>query len=81
MISEAITALVGTASLAAFGWVFQKSYTLGTRVTIIETKQEDLPALINAKFDSLGYKFDSMDHRLDRIERAMNGHFNEPKET
>lgn len=59
-----ITAILGSSAFAGvFGWIFQ----LGNRVTTVEVKQEDLPTLINTKFDSVN-------QRLDRIERAMNGH-------
>lgn len=62
MLTVLISILGSGAFLGAFGWVLQ----LGTRVTKIEIKQEDLPDLINTQFADVG-------RRLDRIERAMNG--------
>ena len=41
-------------------------YSLGNRVAKLETKQEDLPALIESKFEAV-------EQRLDRIERSLNG--------
>jgi hypothetical protein len=70
---SAIVTVLGSASFACIGWVFQRAYVLGTRVSVLETKQADLPNLINSKFDGMGYKIDAMNARLDRIERAMNG--------
>ena len=69
-----ITAILGAvfgsgAVTGATGWI----YNLGNRVTKLETKQEDLPALIEAKFDVVNISLDSIGGRLDRIERAMNG--------
>lgn len=58
--------ILGTAFFGALGWAFQKGVALSNRVTAIETKQEDLPTLINAQFSDVS-------RRLDRIERAMNG--------
>jgi hypothetical protein len=61
--------IIATTLFATIGWVVRVS----SRVTKVETKQEDLPTLINTKFDGVGYKFDAIDNRLARIERAMNG--------
>lgn len=63
----AILSVLGTAGFAALGWAMQRSVSIGNRVSIIETKQEDLPVLINMRFAEVS-------RRLDRIERAMNGH-------
>lgn len=41
-------------------------YTLGNRVTKLETQNEDLPRFIESRFDSI-------DQRLERIERSLNG--------
>lgn len=60
--------IFGTSVVGSVGWISQKAFLLEKRVTIIETKQEDLPDLINAKFED-------MNRRLDRIERNMNGHY------
>lgn len=48
--------------LAAITFVFN----LNNRLTVVETRQDDLPALIEEKFESV-------EKRLDRIERSMNG--------
>lgn len=61
-----IVSIIGTAAFAAIGWIFQKGIAVSTRVSVIETRQEDLPDLINARFADVS-------RRLDRIERAMNG--------
>jgi hypothetical protein len=59
---EALVGILGTAVLGVFGW----SFSISNRITKMETKQEDLPKYLDAKFDGL-------DARLERIERAMNG--------
>lgn len=64
MLNTFIT-LLGTAMIGGFAWIFQ----LGNRVTAMEIKQEDLPTLINMRFEEVA-------RRLDRIERAMNGSLN-----
>lgn len=59
-----IAGALGTlVSSGAAAWIVQ----LSNRVTKIETKQEDLPELIEALIDSVNT-------RLDRIERSLNGH-------
>jgi hypothetical protein len=55
--------LLGSGGIVAVVSFF---YTLGNRVAKLETKQEDLPTLIEAKFDAV-------EMRLDRIERSLNG--------
>jgi hypothetical protein len=62
MYSVILAIISSGAFLAVVGW----AANIGNRVTKIETRQEDLPALITAKFDAV-------EQRLDRIERAMNG--------
>lgn len=62
MITALLSILGSGAFLGAFGFIVQ----LGNRLTKVETKQEDLPDLINSQFSDLS-------RRLDRIERAMNG--------
>lgn len=59
---ETVLGLMGTAMLGVAAWTFQ----LGNRVTRIETRQDDLPTLLDAKFDPIN-------QRLARIERALNG--------
>ena len=66
---QVLVGIFGSATIGIFGWVFQRSFTLGNRVTILEARQESLPTLINSKFDEVN-------RRLARIEDAMNGHFN-----
>jgi hypothetical protein len=72
-LATTIISVTGSAFFACLGWIFQRSTTLATRVSVLETKQEDLPTLISSKFDGVGYKFDAISARLDRIEKAMNG--------
>jgi len=60
---EALLGILGTTFLAVIGWTIQ----LGTRVSVTESKYEDLLVLIDSKFEDL-------DKRLERIERAMNGY-------
>lgn len=67
---EAATATLGLAVLGIFGWAFQVS----NRVSVLETRYEDLVVLINEKFDGLDPKFTAVTDRLSRIERGMNGH-------
>lgn len=57
-----LISFLGTGAIACIGFF----YSLGSRITKLETKQEDLPALIEAKFDAV-------ELRLDRIERSLNG--------
>lgn len=61
-----IIGVLGTALLAVVGW----SFSLGTRVSVIESKHEDLLTLINTRFNEV-------DRRLGRIEKVMNGHMRE----
>lgn len=59
-----IISIVGCTSFAGvFGWILH----LGDRVTKVEVRQEDLPTLINSKFDEVN-------RRLGRIEQGMNGY-------
>jgi hypothetical protein len=61
---EIISTIAGSgAFIAVVGW----AYTLGNRVTKVETQHEGIEELINARFDAV-------EHRLERIERSMNGH-------
>ena len=62
IISGVLTILGSGAFVGTVAWVLQ----LGNRVTKLETKQEDLPTLLDTKFDEVN-------RRLDRIERGMNG--------
>jgi hypothetical protein len=59
---ETLIGILGTGFLGMIGWVIQ----LGSRVSVAETRHEDLLELINTRFDEVS-------RRLDRIERAMNG--------
>lgn len=63
---DIVIAIFGGLTVSCLAWIFQRAFVLGTRVTILETKQADLPTLINAKFDEVN-------RRLGRIEAAMNG--------
>lgn len=54
-------ALLGPAIVGLFGWV----YTVGNRVTKVETEIIGLQTLINTRFDAT-------DDRLDRIEDKVN---------
>lgn len=60
---ETVIGILSTAFFIVVGWSIQ----LGNRVTIVETKQEDLTELINRRFDFV-------EQRLGRIEDGMNGH-------
>lgn len=70
---NAIITVMGAAILGIFGWAFQ----LNSRVSVQETKHDDLKDLINTKMDALKdnieFNYNSISARLDRIERAMNG--------
>lgn len=60
---QTIVSLLGTALIGVIAWTVQ----LGNRVSVTETRQQDLPALLDAKFDPINV-------RLARIERSLNGH-------
>lgn len=62
MFYEALSAILGTAFFAVFGW----AYSLSNRVLVIETSYNGLEGLINSKFEEVN-------RRLERIESAMNG--------
>jgi hypothetical protein len=63
---ETVVGVLTTGLLGVVAWAFQ----LGTRVSVAESKYEDLVILINTKFDEVN-------RRLGRIERVMNGHLRE----
>ena len=54
---------VGTAILGALAWIF----SLGTRVTILETKDESLVTLFNSKLDEVNRRLTSIDHKLEKL--------------
>lgn len=61
-----LLSLLSAGLIGAAGFIF----SISNRVTKVETKQEDLPTLINTKFEEVN-------RRLGRIERGMNGHLRE----
>jgi len=63
----AIISLLGTVFVGCFAWLFQRAVSNEGRISAVETKQEDLPALLTIQFNAVN-------SRLDRIERALNGH-------
>lgn len=63
---ETVVGVLTTGFLGVVAWAFQ----LGTRMSVAESKYEDLVTLINTKFDEVN-------RRLGRIERVMNGHLRE----
>lgn len=65
---EVILGLFSAIMLAAFGFVVQ----VNSKVAKVEAKNEDLVALIEAKFEGL-------DRRLERIEVACNGYLRDHK--
>jgi hypothetical protein len=66
---ETALGIIATATFGTIAWAFQAS----SRLTKVETRQTDLPELIETKFDVVTERFDSIAQRLSRIERAMNG--------
>lgn len=62
MFYEALSAIMGSAFLAVFGW----AYTLSNRILVVETSYNGLEDLITSKFEEVN-------RRLERIETAMNG--------
>jgi hypothetical protein len=58
-----LTAILGSGAFIGLVGFF---YSLGNRVTVLETQRDDLPAFLEARFGSIN-------QRLDRIERALNG--------
>lgn len=57
---ETAVGVLSTVVLGVVGWAI----TLGNRVSVLESKREDLMLLINEKFDALN-------KRLDRLEVSM----------
>lgn len=55
------------AFLAIIGW----AANVTTRITKIETKQEDLPELLEAKAEAIMAKFEAIEDRLERIENGL----------
>lgn len=71
---DIIVGIIGTGVIGALAWIF----SLGNRVSVVETKQSGSETLMKTQFESLNTllnsKFAAMDSRLERIERSMNGH-------
>lgn len=66
---EALFIVLGSgAFVGIISWALQ----LGTRISVVESRWEDLEEFLNRLLDS---KFDDVSRRLERIERSMNGHF------
>ncbi len=59
--------LFGVIVIGIFGWAFQRSFALGNRVTILETRYDDLKDLINTRFDDTN-------GRLDWIQAKITAH-------
>lgn len=62
----AIVSVCLAAAFGALGWIFVKAENLSTRVTILETKETPLLALINSRFDTVESRLDRIEHNLDK---------------
>ena len=58
-----LVGIIGAIGLAALGWAFQ----LSNRVAVLEQRDTDLIALIEARFGSVNQRLDRIEVQLDRL--------------